>query len=118
MESATIKKLLLLDNLPYADVSRQNDPPKYVTEHSADLILPTIFISGALLSQNPQLVSLALNIISNYATDIFKGMRSEQTVKIDFVSETAEGGYKNLSFEGSPQAIPEVMPLFQELINE
>ena len=118
MESATVKKLLILNELPYTDILERNNRPKYVTEKSIDLILPTIFISAALLSENPAAVSLALNIIANYATEFFRGMKGERKVKIDFVTETPEGCYKKLSIECPPESVKEVMPALKELIRE
>ena len=48
---------------------------------------PILFVSAALFSQNPDLVSLALNVIGNYATEFFRGERGEHEVRLDVVVE-------------------------------
>ena len=45
-----------------------------LSEHHADWIGPTIFVSSALLSESSALVTIALGVITNYVTDLFKGI--------------------------------------------
>ena len=48
---------------------------------------PVIFFGAAYWSQNSELVSVALNTISNYLTDWFKGVSGEPRVKLGVVIE-------------------------------
>jgi hypothetical protein len=50
-----------------------------------DWVAPTLFVSGLMLSQNPMAISLALNVMASYASDLFKGIRSDPNVKLTVV---------------------------------
>jgi hypothetical protein len=70
---------------------------------------PIIFISTLYLSQNPQGVSIALNIISNYLTDFFKGIPGNKKVRLDIVVEqTKTKKYLRVHYEGDEQGLAEV----------
>lgn len=49
-----------------------------------EFILPTIFVTGSLLSENPNMVSVALNVVSDYLVDLFKGFPKSPDRKIKF----------------------------------
>lgn len=49
---------------------------------SADWVAPTMFVTPLLLSQDPNGVALALNVISNYVTDLFKGLQKDPAVEL------------------------------------
>jgi hypothetical protein len=71
----------------------------------AELILPVIFVSSAFISQNPHLVSVALNVISNYISDWFKNVDSDvygtpESVKFDLIVQTKKGDYTTVKYRG------------------
>lgn len=67
-------------------------------------IAPTLFVGAFLISQNTTLVSIALNVISNYLTDIFKGSLNQKHMEIKIVVEkTKSKTYKCLEFKGTIQ---------------
>lgn len=74
-----------------------------------DWIAPTFFVSGLLLTQNPTMVSVALGVIANYVTEIFKGLKSDPEVKLNIV-QTANDGKKaqRINYEGPVSGLPEV----------
>ena len=65
-----------------------------IHENAFEWIVPTIFISSFLLSQNPHSISVVLGVISNYLTDWLKGIPSNKEVKLDIIEETRTGKYK------------------------
>ena len=42
-----------------------------------DWIGPTIFFSGAVIAENPSVVSVCLNVFSNYVFELFRGRVTE-----------------------------------------
>src|ERR1700676_1824856 len=84
-EAATIKKLLLAEALPLDDIVDRSQRPPYLKNKSHEWIAPIIFISASLYSQNQELVSVALNVLGNYATDFFKGIGETHEVNLNIV---------------------------------
>lgn len=79
-----------------------------IQEKSFDWIGPTIFIGASMLTQNETLASIALNVLSNYITDFFKGHVGDHTVSVNIVLEnvkklgdTEETTYKQISLKGN-----------------
>ena len=80
-----------------------------IQEKSFDWIGPTIFISASMLTQNEVMVTLALNVLSNYITDFFKGHVGKHEASLGFVVENVkqtkqgeERTFKYVYFKGDP----------------
>src|SRR5262249_48702170 len=97
-EAATIRKLFRNSSFPVDDLLPVGERAASIHNKHFDWA-PLLFISFGLLSENPHAVSIALGIISNYATDFFKG-RPRHRVKLNVVVEKKNGDCKMLSFEG------------------
>lgn len=90
-----------------------------MTQKSLDLIAPFIFIASSFLSQNPELVDIALGVISEYLTDWFKGMPNWQNnVKLNVILENKSGGYKKVSYEGPTEGLKEISKVVRSLHDE
>lgn len=62
-----------------------------------------------MLSENSTVVSIALNVLSNYLTDFFKGSFSEKKVKIEiYVEERKDVKFKKITYEGGVEGIKEL----------
>jgi hypothetical protein len=80
---------------------------------------PTILFTSALITQNPQLVDIALGVISNYLTDWFKGLPKEQKkARLNIVEETRSGSYKRLQYEGDVEGLKELPKIVRSLHDE
>jgi len=90
---------------------------KFPSEHkkAADWIGPTIFFSAVLLSQNPQVIEVALGIVSNYLTDLFRGTLQSAKSTLDVVVKSPKG-YKRIHYEGSHKGLAEVRETVREVI--
>lgn len=66
-----LNKISKKENIGFEILGGENKLQR--SRKSADLYLPAIFISYAVLSENANLISVGLNVISNYVTDFFKG---------------------------------------------
>ena len=78
-----------------------------MSSKSAEWLGPTLFVGYALLSDNGNLLNIALGVVANYLTEFFRGAGEASIIKLDFIIEKTPGrDYKHLKFEGPPEAIP------------
>ena len=74
-----------------------------------DWIVPTFVVSGLLLTQNPMLISVALSVIANYVTDLFKGLNGDPEVKLNIIQTAADGKKAQcIRYEGPVSGLPGV----------
>ena len=64
--------------------------------------------------QNPELVSIALNVLSNYISDYFKGHK-EPNVKLNIVVQKSEIEYTNFMYEGPKDGLKEIEKVIKSL---
>lgn len=108
-EAATVRTLFRNNGLPQDDIVERSKRPPYIQNNAFDLILPTLFISAALLSENPNSVSIALSVIANYATDFFKGLSGDKNVKLEIVVEkTKTKTCKKVSYSGPADGLKDL----------
>ena len=88
----TIRTLWRNAHIEETRIEKEGDKFPYIQYKSFWMwVSPTIFISASLLSQNPYLITLALNVIANYLTDFFKGSVGLKEVKLHFLKENVRG---------------------------
>jgi len=105
-ETSTVRKLLLQERLPLCDLVERDQRPPYIKNKTADLVLPTLYLSAAFLSQNSPLVSVALNVISSYVYDQFRALKPVRTVKFEVVLENKKSGkYSRIAYEGTEEGL-------------
>lgn len=76
---------------------------------NADIYLPAIFFSLSLISENPTIISISLNVLSNYISDFLRGSFGRKTVHVDFYLETKEKRkIKKLSYNGDAEGLKEI----------
>ncbi|MBN9507918.1 MAG: hypothetical protein J0I21_02245, partial [Alphaproteobacteria bacterium] len=86
---------------------------------SADWYGPTLFITAALATESPGLVSIALSLIANYLTDFFRGRGGRSTAKLQVVVENApDRKCKMLSYEGDISGIADLKKAVQAMLDE
>jgi len=90
----------------------------YAQEKALEWLGPIIFISAFLLSENPHAISIALNMISSYLKDWFKGVPGSKKVKLDIVVEqTKVKKYKRIHYEGDAHGLNELARIVREVSN-
>ena len=72
-EAATVRSLFRSAGLGFTELPDRTHGIRYIQNNAADWVGPTIFVAGSLWSQNPLAISVALSVVSNYLTDLFKG---------------------------------------------
>jgi hypothetical protein len=92
----------------------------YLQENDVTWVGPVLFFSAAALVQNPHLVSVALSVIANYVTDLFKGLPPSARVRLTVVVETTttkttKKTTKKIDFDGPPDKISEINDLVKDI---
>jgi hypothetical protein len=100
-DSATVRTLFRTSQIPLDEIVSKEQRGAYVQNNAFDWISPTIFISASLITQSPNLISVALSVLANYVTDFFQGTKNDATVKLEIVVETTKTNkYKRVSYSG------------------
>ncbi|OGP51461.1 MAG: hypothetical protein A2Y79_08065 [Deltaproteobacteria bacterium RBG_13_43_22] len=105
----TVRLLFRENEIPERRVEPEGCKIPCIQENEFALILPTLFVGSLLLSQNPHLLSLALNVIANYATDFFKGLPGRNKVVLDVVVEDKNKKLsKKIHYDGGIDGLKEI----------
>jgi hypothetical protein len=90
-------------------LEKQGDVFPEVQVKSGEWIAPILFIGVSVISQNPNLIAIALSVIANYVTDFFKGNLYHKGVTFDIIVEKSEKRqYKRIHYEGSVEDLKKV----------
>jgi hypothetical protein len=77
-----------------------------------------VFVSGALLSNNPDVVSVALGVISNYLTDYFKGLPDKKINLTVVVEKTPSSVCKRINYEGNVKGLESIVEAVKRIADE
>jgi hypothetical protein len=101
-----LKKIFKSENIQFEIFGGNKE--KVQIRKNADIYLPAIFF-GSLVSENSPLVSICLNVLSNYVYDILKGSFGKKTVGVEFYYEAKEKGkYKKISYKGDADGLKSI----------
>jgi len=115
----TVRVLWQQNGITETSLEQPEEKFPFAVEHAFEWIGPTVFISAMVLSQNPHLVTIALNIISNYLTEWFRGIpRDSRKTKLCIITETESGLYKKIEYEGPPDGLKDLPEVIRETYNE
>lgn len=117
-EVQTVRSLFRQNNVPETKLEKDNQKIPCIHENEFALMLPTIFVGALIVSQNSHLLSLALSIIANYATEFFKGIPGRRKVVLNIVVENkSKGGAKKIHYEGDPDGLKEITEIVGKVFN-
>ncbi|KKX46646.1 hypothetical protein [Sphingobacterium sp. IITKGP-BTPF85] len=92
------------------------DTELYRSRKNADIYLPAVFFSLSMISENPNLVSVSLNVLSSYVYDRLKGSFGKKTAHAEFYIETKEKGkIKKVSYKGEASGIKDLEKVIKAL---
>lgn len=118
-EAATVRTLLRNASIPYGELFDKSTKPPYVQNNSFEWIAPTIFVSAGLISGSANYVSIALSVISNYATDFFKGISGDKSIKLEIVVEkTKSKACKKITYQGGVDGLKDLPEIIREIADE
>lgn len=92
------------------------DTELYRSRKNADIYLPALFFSLSMISENPNLVSVSLNVLSSYVYDRLRGSFGKKTAHVEFYIETKEKGkVKKISYKGEASGIKDLEKVIKAL---
>ncbi|ABD04786.1 hypothetical protein RPB_0074 [Rhodopseudomonas palustris HaA2] len=113
-EGATVRALFRNEGLPLSEEFFEG--ARYIQNNSYEWLAPTIFVSAGLLSENPSAVSLALGVLTNFISDLFKGISGKKSVKLSIVIEdSADYACKKIDYEGDLEGLEALAPLIKKV---
>ena len=75
-----------------------------------------MFFGWALISQNPNIVSVCLNLVSSYLYDLFKGRTSDIRARLRVAIEPTEGATaKIVEYDGPVEGLKDVSKIIKSL---
>lgn len=108
-ESATVKTLLKSANLHCSEIVSLEDRTAYVVNHSMEWVSPTLLLTAAFVSQHPDYVAIALELIANYLTTTFPRTGRKKGIRLEIVIEKdAKGTSRKISYEGPPEGLKDL----------
>ena len=76
-----------------------------VEQRSGDWFAPILFVSSVAMTQNPELIAIALSVIANYVTDFFKG-KDSPTIRLKVIhKETKTSKVTEIYYEGKLEGL-------------
>jgi hypothetical protein len=117
--AATVRTLFRQNQLQETRLEKEGDRFNRIVEQGNDWVAPTLFFAASLLIQDPNVTALAINIISNYLTDWFKGIPGRKNIKLDVVVEKqAKKTYVKISYDGDIEGLSEIPNLVHKVFND
>lgn len=115
----TIFKVINGSGLDVSVLGKDQGIKGYQHTKTADIVLPTLFVSYTLLTHNPMAITILLNVVSSFVYDTIRGFSGGKNVKLEIVTEkTPNRVYKRVTFEGSADSFNSTVEDIKELIKE
>ncbi len=81
-----------------------------------DWIGPTIFFSAAVIAENPYVVTVCLNVLSNYVFELFRGRATEVRARLKIAVEAAKDSpAKVVEYDGPVAGLKELPKIINSL---
>jgi hypothetical protein len=115
--SEDVTKLLRTNGLQIEALS----PRPLTTRRDNDytIVLPTLFVAAAHLTENPDSISVVLGVIANYATRRMQGVPGGGKVRASIAVETTKTkSVKRIDYEGPPSGLSEMAKLVESTHGE
>lgn len=88
----------------------------YRSRKNADIYLPAIFFSISAIANNPNIISISLNILSNYIYDRLRGTLGPKTANIEFYIESIEKGkVTKIDYKGDAESLKDFEKIIKAL---
>lgn len=109
-----VKKVFKHNNIDISELN--NNSAKYRSRKSADFYAPSIFLGLTLLTENPDVISVGLNVLSEYIADFLKGSLGKKEVQLDIYVETKKNKIvKKITYNGNAEGIKALDKIIKKL---
>lgn len=115
----TLRKLLRKNGVEESSLG-SSLPTKTVHRRSADWVLPTLFVGNLVLSSNPHMISLALNVIGNYVSTFLQAKSgTEACVSLDVIIERDSfRSSTKVSYRGEASGLSQIAEIVESVKDE
>ena len=121
-----LEKLFRDKKIPFSLVKKEGQDVGIIHTASVDWatgVGPTLLVSAALLSGNPQIVSLTLDTIAGHLTALFSEKRDRignATLEMVVEKQDKDGAktFKKISYEGKPEVLMILSKTFDKVFDE
>ena len=115
----TLLKALRASNVPVSELLPRSERIPYITNKHFEWVIPTVFISAAVLSENPVAVSVALGVLANFITDFFKGIPGKKTARLNIIVEKKlNRSCKKISYDGDVSGLESLADIIKEICED
>jgi hypothetical protein len=116
-----LKALFRQADLPLTIYQPAGAQIPYLQENDNTWVGPVLFLGAAAFAQNPHIFNVALSVIANYVTDLFKGSPEPARAKLSVVIETTKTKAttkttKKIDFDGPPDKITEIQGFIEDIM--
>ncbi len=103
----TIRKIISSKEIPFKIYNKETDPI-LIEQRGLEFFLPIFFIGSLFYSQNQAAISLALSMIANYLTEIFKGQKEPKVNLNIYLRDDVKKITKRVKYKGPPEGLKDV----------
>lgn len=114
VESDTVRTLLKANEIAYVEIFDEDHQPQYLQQYGFEWFGPTLFVTAGLLSNEPNVLSVTLGVITNYLYDLFKGSKDGKA-SLDIIFQQADGSCKKIQYSGPPDGLGKVAEIVNGL---
>lgn len=116
---STISVLLRQSGLQPEKLRNGSENIPLIHENAFDWIAPVIFFSAALLTHDPNAISIACGVMGNYVTEFFRGRNRPENIKVELLIETTKSKkVKKFTYEGNPAGLTDLAKVIGEMKDE
>lgn len=115
-----VTKLLRQQNIPVSPLTAE--PLTTRRDHDHTLVLPALFFASSFLSENGAIISVALGVLANYATQMLQGVTGSPNVRLTVAVETNKTtkttttvSVKRIDYDGPPSGLVEVAKIAETI---
>ena len=116
-DATTFRSLLRQAQIKETTLEADGERFPDIVEHGfVEFVAPTLFVSFAAISLNPQLLAVALGVFSNYISDFFKGRLDNNVAHLNIIVKTKSRTYRRISYRGPVNGIDSLPKIISSIV--
>jgi hypothetical protein len=114
----TVRKLLREAGARETPLETDDEEFSTLDNKAFEVIAPVLFVSAMLMTNNPGAVSIATGVMSNFATDLLRGVPGARSVKLDVIVQKPDKTCKKVKYDGPVNGLAELPPVLHEVFHD